>query len=146
MKDARKSVQPPAQSKEFLISDQTDYLLSHDHKKRTAQHYKILVKNAIKLPNVKDKRSIQTENLIKRSLAREDLRRSKEIEKELIHQNSIQQLQKYKDMSPKKLAPSERDFPKRFIYFVVDGQSVFTPGHFYFSHIEVNHKLNSLIS
>ena len=78
LKEARKSVQP--QSQEFKISDQTDYLLSHDHRKRTQQHYKILVKNAIKLPNVKDKRMLKTENLIKRSHAREDLRRSKEME------------------------------------------------------------------
>ena len=41
---------------------------------------------------------------------------------------------------------THEEVPKRFIFFVVDDQDVLAGGDFHFSHIEVNGRLNSLIS
>jgi hypothetical protein len=44
----------------------------------------------------------------------------------------------------KETAP--RDYAKRYIYFIVDGQNVLKPDNFIFSYMEVNDRMNGLVS
>lgn len=39
----------------------------------------------------------------------------------------------------------QRDFPKRYIYFILDGQHALKSEQFLFSHIEVNERLCKLV-
>jgi hypothetical protein len=39
-----------------------------------------------------------------------------------------------------------RDYAKRYIYFIVDGQNVLNSDNFIFSYMEVNDRMNGLVS
>lgn len=45
-----------------------------------------------------------------------------------------------------KKAAVARDYPKRYIYFILDGQNVLRPDDFIFSYMEVNDRMNGLVS
>jgi len=66
-----------------------------------------------------------------------------ELKRELQEQKKLAFNEKYatKDQNLK-----VRDYPRRFIYFVVDGQDVLNSTNLLFSYIEVNERLNTFIS
>ena len=72
-----------------------------------------------------------------------EAKRMEDFKRELQEQKQAAVREKYTTTSGFKTV---RDYPKRFIYFVVDGQDVLNADNFLFTYIEINDRLNAFIS
>ena len=118
-------------------------MLDHDHQKRAQQHYQKLETNAVHLPSFKKKRNTVNDILVQKGRERFEAKKMAELKLQLQEQNKLAVREKYAVTGVDK---TTREYPKRFIYFVVDGQDVLNSPNFLFSHIEVNDRLNTFIS
>jgi len=67
------------------------------------------------------------------------------LDRKLTQQSPDDQQTDYGFLSTFSAQQVSRDIPKRFIFFVLDGQDLSSPSCF-FTHIEVNSRLNALIN
>jgi hypothetical protein len=63
----------------------------------------------------------------------------------LIELQKQQTREKYNKVVTASQRKEQREFPKRFIYFVVDGQDILDSADLLFSFVEVNTRLNEFI-
>ena len=121
MKDRHSSVSTNTGQRLINMSDEAHIILDHDHQKRSALHYEKLQLNAVNLPSFKKKRHTINDQLVENGRRRFEEKKMAELKKVLSEQNKAAVKAKYSKPDPSK---GVRDYPKRYIYFVVDGQDV----------------------
>lgn len=124
------------------ISETAEIALMRDHRRRSQLHCSELLSQAIELPR-NPKLDILKKidpKMVQNARTRLDLTRLAS-SKNLLTRSEV----KVYHSGSKPSESSKRDFPQRFIYFILDGQDFNDVDNFHFSFLEVNEKLCRLV-